>query len=69
MGAIRLASDAGARTAEIERVLFGVDGCAREFWVRCQDVVKRVPVSAVGVCGAQGERVMDGALFDAAPQA
>lgn len=69
MSAITLASEGGARTAVVERVLLGVDGCARELWVRCQGVVKRVPASAMGVSGAQGERTLDGAVFDAAPQA
>lgn len=69
MGAILLASEGASRMAEVERVLFGVDGCARELWVRCHDVVKRVPVSAMGVRGAQGERSLDAAVFDAAPAA
>ncbi len=68
MGVIAIGSDQGVRTGVVERVAFGSDGCARELWVRCDDDRRRVPVTAVGVTGAQGERTLDAAVFDQAPR-
>lgn len=59
----------GARTGVVEKVAFGLDGCARELWVRLGDEVRRVPASAVAVTGYRGERTVDAGEFARAPRA
>jgi len=67
MTVIEIASDSGARVGTVERVKLGSDGGAQELWVRCQNVLKRVPVTAVRVCGSQSVRTLSFADFEAAP--
>lgn len=62
-----IAIDGGARMGTVERVKLGSDGGAQELWVRCQDVLRRVPVTAVRVCGSQAVRTLSFADFEAAP--
>lgn len=67
MTAIAIASESGARMGTVERVRLGADGGAQEMWVRFQNVLKRVPVTAVSVCGSQSVRTLSYADFEAAP--
>jgi hypothetical protein len=69
MTTIAIASDQGARMGTVERVRIGSDGGAQEMWVRLQNVVKRVPVTAVSVVGSQCVRTLSFADFEAAPSA
>lgn len=67
MTSIAIASPTGAKIGTVERVSLGADGCAREMWVRCQNEVRRVPVTAVTVRGSQSIRTLTSADFEAAP--
>ena len=67
MTVIAIASEQGARVGTVERVRLGSDGGAQEMWVRCQNVLRRVPVTAVKVCGSQSVRTLSFADFEAAP--
>ena len=67
MTVIAIASEGGSREGTVERVQLGADGGAKEMWVRCQNVLRRVPVTAVRVCGSQSVRTLSFADFEAAP--
>ena len=67
MTSITIASEQGARMGTVERVRLGSDGGAQEMWVRFQNVLKRVPVTAVSVVGSQSVRTLAYADFEAAP--
>ena len=68
MTAIAITTEAGQRQATVERVRLGSDGGAQEMWVRLGSVLKRVPMSAVHVCGSQCVRTLALADFEAAPR-
>lgn len=68
MTSISITSDEGSATGTVERVRFGSDGGAQEMWVRLGDALKRVPVTAVQVCGSQCVRTLAYADFAAAPK-
>lgn len=66
MGVIAISGRGEPRTGVVERVAFGLDGCARELWVRCEGERRRVPATAVA--GAETARTLDAEAFEAAPR-
>ncbi len=68
MTSISITSAQGDATGTVERIRIGSDGGAQEMWVRMGDMLRRVPVTAVQVCGSQCVRTLAYADFMAAPK-